>query len=69
MPGDVKELTLTEEVVKMRMVELLSLKVYSFPLPYFFGHNTVFFILPKQFQKSRSVLYNGSRSLKLFKKG
>ena len=33
-------------------------------LPYFF-----WFFLPKQFQRSRSILYDGSRSLGLFRKG
>ena len=30
---------------------------------------TDFFFLPKQSQKSRSIIYDGSRSLGLFKKG
>ena len=38
-------------------------------LPYFFGYKTEFFFLPQQFQRSRSVLQDGSRSLKLFRKG
>ena len=38
-------------------------------LPYFFGYKTEFFLLPKQSQKSRSVLKDGSRSLGLFGKG
>ena len=38
-------------------------------LPYFFGYKTVFFFLPKQSQKSRSVLQDKSRSLGLYRKG
>ena len=38
-----------------------------FPVPYFFGYKTEFF-LPKQSQKSRSVLKDGSRYLGLFGK-
>ena len=37
-------------------------------LPYFYGYKTGFFF-PKQFQKSRSILQDGSRSLELFRKG
>ena len=37
-------------------------------LPYFFGYKTEFF-LPKQSQRSRSVLQDGSRSFGLFRKG
>ena len=35
-------------------------------VPYFFGYK---FFLPKQSQRSRSVLQDGSRSLGLFRKG
>ena len=42
--------------------------VISGHVPYFFGYKTEFFLL-KQCQKSRSILYNGSRSLGLFRKG
>ena len=38
-------------------------------LPYFFGYKMEFFFLPKQSQRSRSVLQEGSRSLRLFRKG
>ena len=38
-------------------------------IPYFFGYKTEFFFLPKQSQRSRSVLQDGSRSLGLFRKG
>ena len=41
---------------------------YETKIPYFFGYKTVFF-LPKQSQKSRSILSDGSRSLGLFRKG
>ena len=44
-------------------------KVSGFGLPYFFGYRTKFFSLPKQSQKSRSILWDGSRSLRLFRKG
>ena len=37
-------------------------------LPYFFSYKKEFF-LPKQSQKSRSILQDGSRSLGLFRKG
>ena len=37
-------------------------------LPYFFSYKTEFF-LPKQSQRSRSILEDGSRSLGLFRKG
>ena len=37
-------------------------------LPYFLGYKT-FFFLPKQSQRSRSILKDGSRSLRLFRKG
>ena len=36
---------------------------------YFFGYKTEFFSLPKQSQRSRSVLLDGSRSLGWFRKG
>ena len=36
---------------------------------YFFGYKTEFFFLQKQSQRSRSVLQDGSRSLRLFRKG
>ena len=45
------------------------LELYNPYLPYFFGYKTEFFFLPKQFQSSRSVLQDGSRSLILFRKG
>ena len=35
---------------------------------YFFGYKTEFFSIPKQSQKSRSILYDGSRSLGLLRK-
>ena len=38
-------------------------------VPYFFGYKREFFSLPKQSQKSRSILQDGSRSLELFWKG
>ena len=38
-------------------------------IPYFFGYQTEFFFLPKQSQRSRSVLQDGSRSFGLFRKG
>ena len=38
-------------------------------LPYFFGYKMEFFFLPKQSQRSRSILQDGSRSLRLFRKG
>ena len=38
-------------------------------IPYFFGYKTEFFFLPKQSQRSRSVLQDGSRSFGLFRKG
>ena len=38
-------------------------------VPYYFGHKMVFFFLPKQSQKSRSILQDRSRTLGLFKKG
>ena len=38
-------------------------------VPYFFGYKTEFFFLPKQSQRSRSILQDGSRSLELFRKG
>ena len=41
---------------------------FSINLPYFFGYKTEFVFLPKQFQRSR-FLQDGSRSLKLFRKG
>ena len=42
--------------------------------PYFFSYKTFFFsnksfFLPKQSQRSRSILQDGSRSLGLFRKG
>ena len=36
-------------------------------IPYFFGYKTDFF--PKQSKSSRSILFDGSRSLALFRKG
>ena len=42
---------------------------WLFDLPYFFGYKTEFFFLPKQSQRSRSVLQDGSRSLGSFRKG
>ena len=36
---------------------------------YFFGYKTEFFFLPKQSQRSRSVLQDGSIFLGLFRKG
>ena len=42
--------------------------ILCFELPYFFGYKTEFF-LPKQSQRSRSVLQDGSRSFGLFRKG
>ena len=38
-------------------------------VPYFFGYKTEFFFLPKQSQRSRSILQDGSRSFGLFRKG
>ena len=40
-----------------------------FQVPYFFGYKTEFFSLPKQSQRSRSVLQDESRSFGLFRKG
>ena len=37
-------------------------------LQYLFGYKTKFVFLPTQFQKSRSILKDGSRSLGLFRK-
>ena len=44
---------------------------FSHPLYllYFPGYKTEFIFLPKQSQKSRSILEDGSRSVGLFKKG
>ena len=36
---------------------------------YFFGYKTEFFSFQNNPQKSRSILYDGSRSLGLFRKG
>ena len=38
-------------------------------IPYFVGYKTEFFFLPKQTQRSRSILQDGSRSVGLFRKG
>ena len=38
-------------------------------VPYFFDYKTEFFCLPKQHQRSRSILQDRSRSLGLFRKG
>ena len=38
-------------------------------VPYFFGYKMEFFFLPKQYQISRSVLSDRSRSLGLFRNG
>ena len=38
-------------------------------VPHFFGYKNVFCFLPKQSQKSRSILTDGSRFLGLFRKG
>ena len=38
-------------------------------LPYFFGYKPKFIFLPEQSHRSRSILYDGSRSLGLFRKG
>ena len=38
-------------------------------LPYFFGYKTEVFFLPKQSQRSRSILLDGSKSLGFFRKG
>ena len=46
----------------------LVMKFCCFLLPYFSGYKTEF-SLPKQSQRSRSVLQDGSRSLGLFRKG
>ena len=43
--------------------------VFAGNVPYFFGYKTEFFFLPKQSQRSRSILQDGSRSLRLFRKG
>ena len=51
----------------MRLEEELSFHVTI--LPYFFGYKMDYFFLPKQSQRSRSVLKDGSRSLGLFRKG
>ena len=50
----------------MKETEFLPLKMC---VPYFFGYKTEFFFLPKQSQRSRSILQDGSRSLGLFRKG
>ena len=61
----------------MHFFTFSPIKVYYFAprarafhnVPYFFGYKTEFFFLPKQSEKSRSFLQDGSRSLGLLRKG
>ena len=52
-----------------RIRSLQNVKPVAMKIPYFFSYKTEFFFLPEQSQKSRSLLYDGSRSLGLFRKG
>ena len=52
----------------LKQVLLNVTEYHSFLLPYFSGYKTEFF-LPKQSERSRSILQDGSRSLGLFRKG
>ena len=50
-------------------IYVLAYYLFSVVLLYFFVYKTVFFFLPKQSQKSRYILSDGSSSLEVFRKG
>ena len=59
----------TTKFTNINTLHTKQTKYHYYPIPYFFGYKTEFFFLPKQSQRSRSILQDGSRSLGLFRKG